>query len=289
MATEKSFDNKFVVVLKHVIIMLVDFITFSLCNMAVCIFTEGGHIVGTAYQSIAFSYWHFFAAGLLAVLINYLFGLYRSVWSFAGIDEIVRSIGAAAVNTAMLFIVDRVVFKMLLGYNGGLAFYAYILFGLFFGIAIIVPRLSFRFLKKFTLSTLKISTQHDRVMIVGAGFMGNFVIDALNVEKYRSGQPVIAIDDNPAKKGKKINGVKVVGNCAEIPELKEKYHIDQIIVCIPSASKARQKEVIDIAMSTGAQVKISASPILAYPFTRGIFIRKIAKNIIAAQRAAMVK
>ena len=259
MDSNNNFDNKFVVILKHIIIMVMDFLMFWICNMAICLFTMQGKIVGTAYQSVAFSYAHFFAVGILAVLINYVFGLYRSVWSFADIDEIVRGIGAAVVNSAMLFIVDRVVFKLLLGYSGGLAFYAYILFFVLFGIAIILPRLSFRFLKQFTLSTLKISAEHDRVMIVGAGFMGNFVIDALNIEKFRSGQPVIAVDDNPAKLGKKINGIKVVGNCAEIPQLKEKYRIDQIIVCIPSASKARQREVIDIAMSTGAQVKISPS------------------------------
>lgn len=259
MDEKKGFDSQFIVWLKHFIIMLMDFLTFWICNMAICIFTEQGKVIGTAYQGIIFSYTHFFLVGLLAVLINYLLGLSRSVWSYAGIDEIVRSIGAAFVNSAMLFIVDRVIFKLLLGFKGGLAFYAYVLFFLFYGIAMIVPRLGFRFLKQFTLSTLRISTQHDRVMIVGAGFMGNFVIDALNVEKFRSGQPVIAVDDNPAKKGKKINGIKVVGNCAEIPQLKEKYRIDQIIICIPSASKARQKEVIDLAMSTGAQVKISPS------------------------------
>ncbi len=259
MADKNGFENKSIVLLKHFVIMLMDFLTFWFCNMAICIFTEQGKIIGTTYQEIAFSYAHFFVVGLLAVFINYAFGLYRSVWSYAGIDEIVRSIGAAVVNSAMLFIVDRGVFKLLLGYRGGLAYYAYILFLLFFGIAIIVPRLGFRFLKQFTLSTLRISAQHDRVMIVGAGFMGNFVIDALNIEKFRNGQPVIAVDDNPAKKGKKINGIKVVGTCAEIPQLKEKYRIDQIVICIPSASKARQKEVIDIAMSTGAQVKISPS------------------------------
>ncbi|MBQ9227350.1 MAG: polysaccharide biosynthesis protein [Eubacterium sp.] len=255
-----SFDNKFIVLLKRVIIMLMDFILFSLCNMAVCIFTEGGKIVGTSYQDIAFSYFHFFLVGAIAIFINYLFGLYRSVWTFAGIDEIVRGIGSAAVQTAALFVVDRVIFKALLQRGvGGLAYYAYILFFVLIGIAIILPRLSFRFLKRFTLSTLRISAQHDRVMIVGAGFMGNFVIDALNVEQFRNGEPVIAVDDNPAKRGKKINGIKVVGTCADIPTLKEKYRIDQIIVCIPSASKARQSEIINLAMSTGAKVKISPS------------------------------
>ena len=260
MASETNFDNRFVVTLKHVIIMLMDFILFGLCNMAICYVTLGGKIAGTSYADTIYSYLHFFLVGTLAVIINYGFGLYRSVWTFAGVDEIVRGVGSATVQTGMLFIVDRVIFKMLLHHGqGGLAYYAYIIFFVLINFSIILPRLGFRFLKRFSLSTLRLSDQHDRVMIVGAGFMGNFVIDALNVEKFRTGQPVIAVDDNPAKRGKKINGVKVVGKCADIPQLKEKYRIDQIIVCIPSASMARQREVINLAMSTGAKVKISPS------------------------------
>ena len=87
--------------------------------------------------------------------------------------------------------------------------------------------------------------------------MGNFVIDSLVNDNYKNGIPVIALDDNPAKKNRKINGVKVAGRCDEIPELVNKYDIDQVIICLPSASTARQKELISLAMQTDAKVKIS--------------------------------
>ena len=85
----------FIKLLKNAIVMIMDFVLFSLSNACICVFTENGHIVNTSYSSIYFSYLHFFTAGVLAVLINYLFGLYRTVWSFAGIDEYVRGIGAS--------------------------------------------------------------------------------------------------------------------------------------------------------------------------------------------------
>ena len=96
-------------------------------------------------------------------------------------------------------------------------------------------------------------------MIVGAGFMGNYIIDNLASDGFRTGYPVIAVDDNPAKKGKRINGVKVKGTCEEIPEIADKHNIDIIIICLPSASQKRQKEIIDIAMQTKCAVKISPS------------------------------
>ena len=103
------------------------------------------------------------------------------------------------------------------------------------------------------------SSKNERVMIVGAGFMGNFVIEMLRNDNYKNGRPIIAVDDNPAKLHKKISGVKVVGSCDSIPEMVEKYRIDTIILCLPSASKERQKEILSIAMKTKCNVKTSPS------------------------------
>ena len=96
-------------------------------------------------------------------------------------------------------------------------------------------------------------------MIVGAGFMGNFIIDELRNDHYREGRPVIALDDNPAKYKKRINGVKIVGICDDLPRLTEKYKIDEIIFCIPSAAPARRRDLVNLAMGTKANVKISPS------------------------------
>ena len=244
---------------KQFIIMLVDFTLFSITNYAICYLTMSGHITSTAYSDIAFDYGHFFLVGILAVLINYALGLYRSVWSFASLDEIVRGVIAAMADSAVLFLVDRVLYHNILHSDGYLPFYAYILAFVLTVLTIIAPRVSIRFFKSYFKPFINKSAKNERVMIVGAGFMGNFVIDALAVDGYAGGQPVIAVDDNPSKMHKKINGIKVVGKCSDIPYLANKYSIDQIIICIPSASKVRQKEIIDLAMQTNAKVKISPS------------------------------
>ena len=89
--------------------------------------------------------------------------------------------------------------------------------------------------------------------------MGNFIIDELRNDHYREGRPVIALDDNPAKYKKRINGVKIVGICDDLPRLTEKYKIDEIIFCIPSAAPARRRDLVNLAMGTKANVKISPS------------------------------
>jgi FlaA1/EpsC-like NDP-sugar epimerase len=119
--------------------------------------------------------------------------------------------------------------------------------------------MAIRVLKRTGSIVAHASSKNKRIMIVGAGFMGNFVIDTLINDGFSHGRPVVAVDDNPSKYRKKINGVKVLGKCCDIPALTEKYNIDQIVICIPSASKTRQKEIINIAMQTKADIKISPS------------------------------
>ena len=251
-------DSIFTARLKLLIVAMIDLCLFSASYIFAGITNlQKFALTGGPYSSISFSYLHFVIVGALALLINYLFGLYKSVWSFAGVDEIVRGASAAIADTVMLFAIDRIFFEGILHYKGHLPFWRYIFIFILVLVSLIAPRLAFRTFRRVKNIPKKRNSEGDRIMIVGAGFMGNFVIDSLVNDKYKNGVPIIAVDDNPAKAHKKINGVKVAGTCSEIPELAKEYDIDQIIICLPSASQARQKEILNLAMQTEAKVKIS--------------------------------
>ncbi len=251
-------DNRFNNIMKFFIIVMVDFCLFSVSYILAGLESLKGFNAGS-YNALAFSYLHFILAGFLAVAINYILGLYRSVWSFAGTDEIVRGAIAAMFDTLMLFGLDRILFEAILNYKGHLVFWRYIMVFFFALVSIVAPRIGFRIFRRVRNISKRRNPDNERIMIVGAGFMGNFVIDSLANDGYKNGTPVIAVDDNPAKKHKKINGVKVAGACKDIPRLAEEYKIDQIILCLPSASPARHKEILNLAMQTNAKVKISPS------------------------------
>ena len=252
----EHFESQFMAFLRVFIIAALDFCLFSVSNIFASLESFKTLTTGE-YSAISFSYLHFILAGLLAVTINYFFGLYKSVWSFAGTDEILRGVAAAIADTVMLFALDRILFEGILHYNGHLAFWRYIIAFVFILVSIIAPRIGFRTLRRARSLSKKYHSDGDRIMIVGAGFMGNFVIESLANDKYVHGTPVIAVDDNPSKRNKKINGVKVAGSCENIPELAKKYDIDQIILCLPSATPERHKEILALAMQTDAKVKIS--------------------------------
>lgn len=245
--------------LKKITLAIIDIALFAFANCAICFLTMDGNIIETEYSQVLFKYFHFGLTSILIVCVHSLMGLYHSVWSYAGSDEIVRSFVTALIDAVVLFLVDRVLFLTILEFTGSLPYYAYILDFILMFCVILAPRLGFRILRRYMNTNILKRTAKKRIMIVGAGFMGNFIIDDLMHEEYKSGRPIIAVDDNPSKKNKRINGVKVAGTCNDIPRLAKEFDIDQIIICIPSATRERQKELINLAIQTDAEIKISPS------------------------------
>ena len=245
--------------LRRAMLGVLDIILFAMANCSICYLTMSGHIMATDYKYMIFNYLHFGLTSVLLVGINSAFGLYRSVWYFAGSDEIVKSFLGALINAVQLFLCDRLLFAKVLHTKGYLPYYAYILFFVLMFVATLIPRIGYRILRRYVHNLVDRRDGQKRIMIVGAGFMGNFIIDELRNGHYREGRPVIALDDNPAKYKKRINGVKIVGICDDLPRLTEKYKIDEIIFCIPSAAPVRRRDLVNLAMGTKANVKISPS------------------------------
>ncbi len=244
---------------KRASLVIVDIALFSLANASIVYLTMGGHISSTEYAHILFNYLHFFILSVAVFLINVCFSLYKSIWHFTGTDEIIRSFVSSLLSSFVLFAVDRYLFNGLLKQPGTIPFYAYILMFVLTVLCTCAPRMGYRMFRTILIHSSKFKGHHKKIMIVGCGFMGNFIIDDLAINGYKMGRPVCAVDDDPEKRNKKINGVKIKGTCNDIPELAKKYEIDTIIICLPSASKARQKEIIDIAIQTKCAVKVSPS------------------------------
>lgn len=94
-----------------------------------------------------------------------------------------------------------------------------------------------------------------RVMIVGAGEMGSMIIKEMKNAPQYTGVPVIAIDDDRQKKGTRIHGVKVVGGRENIARMVAHYHINEIILAVPTAKQSDKRELIKLCSGTGCKLK----------------------------------
>ena len=64
------------------------------------------------------------------------------------------------------------------------------------------------------------------------------------------------IDDNQAKQGKYLRGVKIMGGREDIRFLAHELQIDEIVVALPSASRSEVKEILQLCQETGCELKV---------------------------------
>ena len=118
-------------------------------------------------------------------------------------------------------------------------------------------RFSYRFLCNILrVDERKNAAQPENVMVIGAGEAGCVLIRELKSSKFLNTDVCCIIDDNPAKKGCRIEGVLVVGGRDQIVESVRKYDITEIVIAIPGASAAVRKQLLDICQPTGCKIRI---------------------------------
>ncbi len=177
-----------------------------------------------------------------------LFRLYKSLWKYAGIDELVNIIFSSALSGALQIIGMHFLFSIHVPRS------YYPLSTLFIMILISVSRFSYRYARR--LSRRNLSATSSRIMIVGAGEAANSIIREIMVSGYVKGSVICAIDDNRDKLGSYIQGIKVVGDRNYIIEAAEKYEITDIFIAIPSSSKKVIREILEICKETDCNMKI---------------------------------
>lgn len=245
--------------IKKWLLAFIDMAFFAFSNFAICYIINGGGFSHFAYDGVLLNAYHLIGLSIIVAIVNYYFKLYKSIWTFASTKEIINCVAAAFFDTIALYLVDKLIFKLILD-RTILPLYAYALNFILLIFFFCLPRIGYRILRReFSIHTVSKKNHIKNVMIVGAGYMGNTIIDYLNSNQYDKYKPVVAVDDNPQKKGKRLQGIKIAGSCDEIPEIVKEYDVDEIIICFPSATKKRQNEVTKIAVSTGKNVKATPS------------------------------
>ncbi len=98
-----------------------------------------------------------------------------------------------------------------------------------------------------------------RIFIFGAGDAGNSAYHALNLEKNSLFEVVGFIDDAPNKYGKKLHGVKVLGNRYHIKALARLYKVEEILLAESNGNPDVASEVINICQKVGLRYRVFSS------------------------------
>ncbi len=187
---------------------------------------------------------------MITLLLFVLFKLYRSVWRFASANEFLNVISACSVST-LIQIVIMSVMKMRMPVSYYMMKYVILIVG------VGSLRFAYRILRMLQEKRMGLRKDSRRnTMVVGAGEAGAMIIKEFQNSRYLDQKVCCVIDDNEAKQGKYLRGVKIMGGRDDIRYLAHELQIDEIIVALPSASQSQVKEILQICQETGCELKV---------------------------------
>lgn len=208
---------------------------------------------------------YFLVLTAIKIVIYWLMGLYRTLWKYAGAEELAKIVLTCIVSCAL-----ATLFLVLAGQ--ALPRGVYIINGLLDVAFVGGVRFTYRLLRNFkTPGTFNLRRtplelggiagvdRLKRIMLIGCGDAGASMIKEIAMHRDQPQKVMVAVDDDNAKVGQKIAGVKIAGDRTKIPYLAERYSIDEIIIAIPSATKKQIAEIVEICQKTKCKIKIMPS------------------------------
>ena len=175
------------------------------------------------------------------------FGLYRGLWRFASIQDLLSIVQATSASSVFILLYFYLIHHVA-GYPRSVFLIDWLVLTLLLG----GSRFSLRLLRE--VKHLK-DRGGKRVLVVGAGEAGENILREMIRNSDLQFNPIGLIDDDPAKMGSKIHGVRVLGNRTDIPTLVNRHRVDEIIVSIPSATGSQMKGIIEECSKTKARFK----------------------------------
>ena len=187
---------------------------------------------------------------IITMVLFYIFRLYSSLWAFAGEAEL-QNLVMASFLSGVCSAIGLQFFKAEVQPvpKSYYFIYTFILISMVF-----VSRFSYRFFR---------GLKHKRnnkdnnisVMIIGAGEAANVIIKEIINSNFSTMKIKCIIDDDKGKWGRFIQGIKVVGGRDKIIECADLYQIDQIIIAVPSITRAEMKAILDICKETNCKLR----------------------------------
>ena len=198
------------------------------------------------------------------IITFYMFDLYRGMWRYTSIDDLLNILKAASVSSLIVF--------SIVGFTHSFTGFARASFVIDWILTIFLIggyRISIRLL--FWLGLKDDSSSVDminmirrlrgekgkgkRLLILGAGDFGEKIYREIRDNASLRYKVVGFLDDDRSKVGRLLHGVPVLGTLEEMKNVVQKMKVEEGLIAIPSASAVRMREILDQCKESGIPFK----------------------------------
>lgn len=204
------------------------------------------------------------AAIAIKLACLYAFNVYRGMWRFTSVSDLLGIIKAVSISTLLI-----IVYIVLIYRYKNVPRAAIFIDWCFNILAISAVRLSIRlFFQKYVPTKPILSLESGngdgnqarpglakRLLIIGAGNCGEKILREIQDNPQLNYRVVGFLDDNPNKIGRRIHGVPVKAMLGDLAFIAEKTEADELLIAIPSATSEQMRRIVSLCKQSGVRFK----------------------------------
>jgi UDP-GlcNAc:undecaprenyl-phosphate GlcNAc-1-phosphate transferase len=175
-------------------------------------------------------------------------GVYRGIWRYTGVDNLIVFAKGVALSSVLSVLVILFAFRF-----EGFSRTIFIIDALLMFMFLAASRMAFRLFRQVL--PVSGSGEGRRVLIYGAGDAGELVLRELMNNRALKYSPVAFLDDDPAKKGKVIHGLKVYAANGDLKVLCRQHNANELLISMNSIPPERLQQIIDFGRTHDIAVK----------------------------------
>ena len=175
-------------------------------------------------------------------------GVYRGIWRYTSLDDLIVFVKAVILSSVLSVLAVLFAFRF-----EGFSRTVFIIDALLMFMFLAGSRMAFRLFRQVL--PVAGSREGRRVLIYGAGDGGELLLRELLNNRALKYAPVGFLDDDPAKHGKLIHGLKVYNGNGDLNAVCRKVDVDELLISSSMMSEERLLEIKEICRNQNIAVK----------------------------------
>ena len=175
-------------------------------------------------------------------------GVYRGIWRYTSLDDLIGFAKAVVLSSVLSVLAVLFAFRF-----EGFSRTVFIIDGILMFMFLAGSRMAFRLFRQVI--PVARSSEGRRVLIYGAGDGGELLLRELLNNRALKYSPVGFIDDDPAKSGKLIHGLKVYGGNGDLNSVCRQHEVDEVLISSSRMTEERLQELLGFCRTQNILVK----------------------------------
>lgn len=179
----------------------------------------------------------------------FVFGVYRGVWRYVGMEELTKYAKAAIGSILLMGAAVEVIHSF-----SEYPLMIFIFSGMFLFVGLAITRFSFRMLDKARAQ--QALAEEKRILIYGAGDAGELAVRWLLMNPQLGYRPIGFLDDDPLIIGRQIHGIDILGGVDQLEDILEEKKVEGVLLTSGvDLENGSIKKVLDVCRKNGRWVR----------------------------------